>query len=108
MEDGAGDSARFANNMYTSSGAKIVDRSTALASDIVLKVRPPSLEEVSSLKRGRSSAKKLDHNTHTQPCIRAVAVLEFSLVAHEFESRYIYARACGREHACLLPLSGGE
>lgn len=52
LEDGAGDSARFANDMYTSSGAKIVDRSTALASDIVLKVRPPSLEEVSSLKRG--------------------------------------------------------
>lgn len=52
LEDGAGDSARFANDMYTSSGAKIVDRNTALGSDIVLKVRPPSLEEVSSLKRG--------------------------------------------------------
>lgn len=38
------------DNDYKEAGAKIVDHGTALQQDIVLKVRPPSMEEVDQLK----------------------------------------------------------
>jgi NAD/NADP transhydrogenase alpha subunit len=35
---------------YEAAGAKIVDHRTALGQDIVLKIRPPTLQEVDSMK----------------------------------------------------------
>lgn len=41
IEEGAGFSAKFRDDDYAQAGAKIVNAQTALASDIVLKVRQP-------------------------------------------------------------------
>ncbi|XP_042213471.1 NAD(P) transhydrogenase, mitochondrial-like [Homarus americanus] len=52
IEDGAGLEAKYHNVAFEEAGAKIVDRNSAFASDIVLKIRQPQLEEVGLLKDG--------------------------------------------------------
>ena len=52
IEDGAGLEAKFSNADYQAAGAKIVGKNDAFGSDIIFKVRAPSLEEISLLKRG--------------------------------------------------------
>lgn len=45
--------ASFADELYVGAGARIVDSaSAALSADVVLKVRPPTLAEVSAMKSG--------------------------------------------------------
>ena len=50
IEDGAGVGASYSNAAYEAAGAKIVSASEAYNADVVLKLRPPSLEEASTLK----------------------------------------------------------
>jgi NAD(P) transhydrogenase len=50
VEKGAGTLASFRDQDYEAAGAKIVDRNTAFQSDIVLKLRQPSKEEVALFK----------------------------------------------------------
>ena len=52
IEDGAGVEAKFSNADYEAAGANMVDRDSAFGSDIVFKVRAPSLEEINLLKSG--------------------------------------------------------
>ena len=50
IEDGAGIGASYSNAAYEAAGAKIVSAQEAYNADVVLKLRPPSLEEASTLK----------------------------------------------------------
>lgn len=54
VERGAGEAANFSDDTYRAAGAVIVADAAALWawSDIVFKVRPPSLDEVSMMKQG--------------------------------------------------------
>jgi NAD(P) transhydrogenase subunit alpha len=52
IERSAGDSAYFSDPSYEAAGAQIVDNATALAADIVIKVRKPTRDEVSRMSRG--------------------------------------------------------
>jgi len=52
VEAGAGDSAFFSDAVYMDAGAKVTDAATALGSDAVLKVQPPTQEEVGRLRAG--------------------------------------------------------
>ena len=52
VESGAGEAAYYSDDEYASAGAVIVDRAAAFASDIVVKVRPPTDEEVGLMKSG--------------------------------------------------------
>ena len=54
VESGAGDAANFSDDSYTAAGARIAPTVKDLwdGSDIVFKVRAPSLEEVGSIKPG--------------------------------------------------------
>lgn len=54
VESGAGEAANFSDDAYRAAGAEIIDGAAALwtASDIVLKVRPPSTEEVGLMREG--------------------------------------------------------
>lgn len=52
VEAGAGESAFYSDDEYRDVGATVTDREEALASDIVVKVRPPSDDEISALKSG--------------------------------------------------------
>src|SRR5690606_36985283 len=54
VEAGAGEAANFSDESYSAAGAEIVQGAAALwaESDIVLKTRPPSTEEVSLMREG--------------------------------------------------------
>jgi NAD(P) transhydrogenase subunit alpha len=52
VEAGAGDSAFFSDALYMDAGAKVTDAATALGSDAVLKVQPPTPDEVGRLRAG--------------------------------------------------------
>ena len=54
IEQGAGENANLSNSAYEEAGALIVDDATTVWSqgDLVLKVTPPSLEEVGMIKEG--------------------------------------------------------
>ncbi len=54
VESGAGDAANFSDEAYRAVGAEILPNAGALwaASDIVLKVRPPSSDEVALMREG--------------------------------------------------------
>jgi len=50
VEAGAGAKADFSDDSFKAVGASIVSKDEAITSDLVLKVRPPSLEEVAKMK----------------------------------------------------------
>ena len=52
IESGAGLAASATDDAYAAAGAEIVDRATAFASDLVLKVRSPNAEELGLMKSG--------------------------------------------------------
>jgi len=52
VQDGAGIESQFRNIDYEAAGAKIVDNSGAFKSDIVLKVRQPSIDEAAKFREG--------------------------------------------------------
>ncbi|MBS0508252.1 MAG: NAD(P)(+) transhydrogenase (Re/Si-specific) subunit alpha, partial [Proteobacteria bacterium] len=54
VEAGAGEAANFSDDAYRAAGAQVIDGAAALwgASDIVLKVRPPSEGEVGLMREG--------------------------------------------------------
>jgi len=54
VESGAGEGAKFSDADYEAAGATIVGRDEALKADFVLKVRPPTDEEVKDLAPGNT------------------------------------------------------
>lgn len=52
VEKGAGAGAFISDEDFTHAGAQIVDRAAAFGSDVVLKVRPPSDEEIALFRKG--------------------------------------------------------
>jgi NAD(P) transhydrogenase subunit alpha len=81
VETGAGSAAFFGDAAYIDAGANLTDAATALAADAVLKVQPPSLDEVAKLKSGAVSISFLQPSTNGD-VIRALAkqqVTAFSL-----------------------------
>ncbi len=52
LEKGAGESANYADSVFEEKGAGIVSRADAFSADIVLKVQPPSDEEIGLMKKG--------------------------------------------------------
>lgn len=52
VQRGAGAAASFSDADYEAAGAKMVDAKEALAADVVVKVRPPTREEVQGMKKG--------------------------------------------------------
>ncbi|HLB76783.1 MAG TPA: Re/Si-specific NAD(P)(+) transhydrogenase subunit alpha [Candidatus Dormibacteraeota bacterium] len=81
VETGAGAAAFFSDAGYIDAGANLTDAATALAADAVLKVQPPSLDEVAKLKSGAVSISFLQPSTNAD-VVRALAkqqVTAFSL-----------------------------
>lgn len=77
VERGAGDAAQFTDQAYKEAGATLVDRNVVWAdSDIVLKVRPPSIEgsnnEVRALRPGGTSISFL-YPAQNKPVVNALA-----------------------------------
>jgi proton-translocating NAD(P)+ transhydrogenase subunit alpha len=52
VESGAGESAFFSDAAYIDAGAMVTDAASAFGADAVLKVQPPTLDEVARLREG--------------------------------------------------------
>lgn len=84
VETGAGETAKFSDREYSDAGASIVySAKEAFESDIVLKVEPPTLEEIGYMKPGKTIMSALQMATLTPEFIQAVN--EKKLIALAFE-----------------------
>lgn len=54
VEKDAGIYSEFTNEMYEKNGAKITDKKSVYDTDLLLKVRPPSTEEISKFKKDQT------------------------------------------------------
>src|SRR5690606_33386372 len=55
MESGAGASANFLDHHYSEQGAEIIsDKKSVYEADIIIKISPPTLEEIEMMKNGRT------------------------------------------------------
>ncbi len=52
VESGAGDGAHIPDSAFVDAGASITDRAGAFASDVLVKVQPPTDEEIALMKQG--------------------------------------------------------
>eukprot|EP00793_Prasinoderma_coloniale_P001404 PRCOL_00005179-RA len=80
VEAGAGALAGFSDEAFAGAGAKIVDTARALAADVVLKINPPTLEEVGALRAGGTLISMLKPDTNEE-LVKALADRSISALA---------------------------
>lgn len=83
IERSAGQQACFADATYQAAGAQLGDAALALAADIVLKVRAPTLDEVAGMNQGAALCALLDpcHNIVLLKRLAEAGVTAFALEA---------------------------
>ena len=85
VETGAGMSAKFTDNEYSEAGAKIVySAKEAYEANIVLKVEPPTLQEIDNLKPGATLISALQLGNQTPEFIHALNKKKVTALAFEF------------------------
>lgn len=85
VETGAGDGAKFTDNEYSEAGAKIVySPKEAYEADIVLKIEPPTLEEIQLMKPGTSVVSALQLGNQQPEFIQAMNKRKLTGIAFEF------------------------
>jgi NAD(P) transhydrogenase subunit alpha len=93
VETGAGLRSRFSDDAYRAAGAEIVSRADALAgADILLKVRRPSVEDVSALKPGAIVAGMIDPFGE-RAALEALAATGATVFSMEFMPRTTRAQS---------------
>jgi alanine dehydrogenase len=85
MESGAGNNAKFSDREYSEAGAKIqYDRKEVFASDIILKVDPPTMEEISYMKPGKTLISALQMAKLDPEYITEINKKRITGIAYEF------------------------
>ncbi|TYP98845.1 alanine dehydrogenase [Tenacibaculum adriaticum] len=85
VETGAGDGANYSDKEYSEAGAKIsYDIKEAYACNIVLKVEPPSLEEVEMINPQTVIISALQLKTQTKKYFEALAKKRITAIAFDF------------------------
>lgn len=85
METGAGEGCFFTDLQYSEAGATITDDSKiALGQQLVLKVNPPTLDEIPYLKNGAFLISALQVNLRDVEYFQALAHKKISAIAFEF------------------------
>ncbi len=93
VESGAGLRSRFSDDAYRAAGAEVVSRADALAgADILLKVRRPSVEDVSALKPGAIVAGMIDPFGE-RAALEALAATGATVFSMEFMPRTTRAQS---------------
>src|ERR1700694_5474219 len=92
VEAGAGASAFFSDAAYIDAGANLTDAATALGSDAVLKVQPPTLQEVGRLREGAVLISFLEPATNAD-VIAALAKRKVSAFSLELVPRISRAQS---------------
>lgn len=85
VESKAGTHAKFSDNEYSDAGAHIVyNPAEAFAADIVLKVYPPTLEEIQMLKPGKALISTLNPGNMKPEYLDALEDKKVTAIAFEF------------------------
>ncbi|MGB3849107.1 MAG: alanine dehydrogenase [Tunicatimonas sp.] len=85
IEAGAGLSSKFTDNEYSEAGAKIVySAQEAYDANIVLKVEPPTMEEIEYLKSGSTLISALQMGNRTPEYFHAINKKKITALAFEF------------------------
>jgi len=91
VESGAGVAASAVDDAYAAVGAEIVDRARAFGSDLVLKVRSPSADELALMKSGANLVGML--NPFDRPGLEALATAGLTSFALEAAPRTTRAQS---------------
>jgi alanine dehydrogenase len=85
VETDAGSSAKFSDNEYSDAGARIVySAKEAFEADVVLKVYPPTVEEIGMLKPGKTLISTLNPGTVHQEYLTALEDKKITAIAFEY------------------------
>jgi alanine dehydrogenase len=85
VETQAGAEAQFSDNDYSESGARIVyDRRQVFQANIVLKVEPPSLEEVELMGMRQTLISALQLNVQNEGLLEALSAKKTTAIAWDF------------------------
>ena len=84
VESGAGDNANFTDNEYSEAGAKIVyDTKKVYQADIIMKVEPPTLEEIEMMKGRQTLISALQITTQSKEYIEQLLLKKITALAFE-------------------------
>ena len=84
VESGAGDNANFTDNEYSEAGAKIVyDTKKVYQADIIMKVEPPTLEEIEMMKGRQTLISALQITTQSKEYIEQLLFKKITALAFE-------------------------
>jgi alanine dehydrogenase len=85
VETGAGLTAKFSDRDYSEAGAKIVySAKEALEADLVLKVEPPTLEEIEMMKPGTYLISAIQLGNQKAEYLEALCAKKITAIAYEF------------------------
>jgi alanine dehydrogenase len=85
VEEDAGLKAQYSNRAYANAGAKIEkSREKIWETDIILKITPPSVDEIALMKTGRTLISALNLNTLGKPFLKAINGKRLTCIAFEF------------------------
>ena len=85
VESGAGDNANFTDNEYSEAGAKIVyDTKEVYQADIIMKVEPPTLEEIEMMKGRQTLISALQITTQSKEYIEQLLLKKITALAFEY------------------------
>lgn len=85
IESTAGEGANFSDNEFSEAGAKIIfDTKEIYQADIILKVEPPTLEEIELMKGRQTLISALQITTRNQEFINRLIEKKITCLAYEF------------------------
>ena len=85
IESKAGDGANFSDEQYSEAGAKIIyDTKEIYKADIILKVEPPTNEEIDMMKGRQTLISALQITTRSKNFVEKLAEKKINCLAYEF------------------------
>ena len=93
VEDSAGDLAKFTNADYTTAGATIGKADEIFKSDLILKVRPPSLDEAAKFSGGNTLFSMV-YPAQNKELVDALAAKNMTVYGMECVPRISRAQVC--------------
>ncbi|MEQ8475403.1 alanine dehydrogenase [Fulvivirga sp.] len=85
VETKAGEGSKFSDKQYSDAGAKIIYTSEEVyKADVILKIEPPSIEEIDLMKNGKILISAIQLGNQTPEYIRALNKKSITALAFEF------------------------
>ncbi|MFT6882552.1 MAG: alanine dehydrogenase [Marinoscillum sp.] len=85
VQKGAGKTANFSDNLYSEAGAKLVSSAEEVyKANIILKVAPPTLDEISYMNQGATLVSAFQSGRQTVEYIHAINRKKITAIAYEF------------------------